>query len=96
MFRVVIPAILAVALTACGGGGSGGNVAPSVDLIQHTATVYARELNLAVGKFKGGDTQHLVMAGMQHLGAGRTGPSPVKVYQLNDNTQNPSKRPDHL
>ena len=87
MFRVVIPAILAVALTACGGGGGGGggNTPPVVEALQFVASIAASEMHMSIAKFTGGDTQHLVMAGLKHLGAGRTEPAPVKVYQLADN-----------
>lgn len=89
MFRVVIPAILAVALTACGGGGGGGgspaNPAQpdSVEAPLYGATYSSRFAPMVLAHFTDAQTQHMVMGHHQYLGGGRTAPAPVRVYQLN-------------
>jgi hypothetical protein len=62
MFRVVIPAILAVALTACGGGGSSNSTsdAPTSDTSPRLgAILQANDTAMVTGRFKGDQTQYL-------------------------------------
>lgn len=92
---------LCICMAGCGGGGGGasgsvggggasgseGGSTTNNETLQIAATVNAREYSLAIGKFASDSSQFLVMAGLQHLdpGKGITGPSPVKIFKLNDN-----------
>ena len=94
MFRVVIPALLAVALTACGGGGGSPNSASSNALVSDAlpmlgSILQANDTSMVTGRFKGDQTQYLVVAHYKFFtvrpGVLDTEPGPVKIYQLNDN-----------
>lgn len=88
MFRVVIPALLAVALTACGGGG-GGNATPGADPVVDTTpklgAVYPYLFSPMIpGHFKADQTPYIVMGHVKNPSPNNYEAGPVKIYQLNN------------
>lgn len=84
MFRVVIPAVMAVALTACGGGGGGSDSSSPTQSSEYTtlASVNLTHFvpSLVTADFQGNGSEYVVMSGWRNDPGSAP---PVKIFKIN-------------